>query len=199
MIVVYWFLWIYWVIVTFLMEKGKKRNNIACFMLLLITCSSFNLRWFGITVNLSVIFLFIVSNILLVLARRKLFLFLACLFIAHAYAALQLWDITNPVWVFAPKIIIFSLILAFLVLFITSNMVERFIIACTSIIIGEIVYSLVVYRLEWDVTIGDTFMFLLLCSLTCTILLYHFFLEIKIKLQDILHMLEQQNKRWTNE
>ncbi|WP_425501799.1 YphA family membrane protein [Paraliobacillus salinarum] len=199
MIIIHWFLWIIWIFVTFLMNKGTKRTTIACFLLLFILLSSNTLTWHQIELNLSIVLLSIISSFLLIKSRRKLFLFFVCLCISHFYAALQLWNITNPVWVFAPKLLIFSLLLVCFILFVTSDLLERFVISVTSIIYGEIIYSIVVYPLGWNIIIGDVFILNLLAILSCIILLFHFYTEIKMKLQDILVLMEQQNKRWTNE
>lgn len=199
MIIIHWFLWIIWIVVTFLMNKGTKRTTVACFLLLFILLSSNTISWHRIELNLSIVFLFIISSVLLIKSRRKVFLSFVCLCISHFYAALQLWNITNPVWVFAPKLLIFSLLLVCFILFVSSDLLERFVIAVLSIVFGELIYSIAVYPLGWNLVIGNVFMLNLLSILSCFILLFHFYTEIKIKLQDILVLIEQQNKRWTNE
>ncbi|CQR46704.1 hypothetical protein BN1058_00977 [Paraliobacillus sp. PM-2] len=181
------------------MKKGQSRNRIAIFILLFITCSSLTIPLKHVSINVSIIILLIVGIMLLAHSKKKLFLIIACLLLSHIYAGLKLWEIVSPVWIFLPKIIIYSSIFLCLLVLTSSNILERFIITSLSVIIGEVIYALIVVGLGWEIIIGDQSMMLLLGVLSGAILFYRFMIEIKMKFQDILQLVEQHNKRWTNE
>lgn len=181
-----WILWVYWIVITFLMQKERKRTLLG--MLVLITISSSNLiiQLGNIAINITSIILLLISVCFLVRCQHSIYLLFASLFIAHIYAGLRFWEIVSPIWVFIPRVLLYTCVFFVLIQLFFKRSNDQLYVSFTSIIGGEIIYSLVIHRLGWEVIIGDATLLLLLCFLTSGILIVQLCQEIKKRLKDIL-------------
>ncbi|WP_441293260.1 YphA family membrane protein [Paraliobacillus ryukyuensis] len=198
-IIVYWVWWIYLTLVTFFMKKSSLRNSLAILLFLLLIFGNYIITWKQISVNTAVLILFIASSLFLTRSKRRISLFVVCLFVAHVYAGLRCFEVVTPVWFFLPKTLLYGGIFVVIISFLSKKLIDKLIIVCLSIIIGEAIFMATVYSINWNIIIGAPDLLLLLTVLSAIILCHHLGMEIKRKLQDILHVIEQQNKRWTNE
>ncbi|WP_425451842.1 YphA family membrane protein [Paraliobacillus ryukyuensis] len=181
------------------MKKSSLRNSLAILLFLLLIFGNYIITWKQISVNTAVLILFIASSLFLTSSKRRISLFVICLFVAHVYAGLRCFEVVTPVWFFLPKTLLYGGVFVVIISFLSKKLIDKLIIVCLSIIIGEAIFMATVYSINWDIIIGAPDLLLLLTVLSAIILCHHLGIEIKRKLQDILHVIEQQNKRWTNE
>lgn len=195
----YWLGWIFWIITTFFMRKGKNRTTLTFLILLIIALSLIKLPIFGYEISLSFCVLICVLFFLLAKQKRKVYTLFVITFIGFSYTGLRLWEIVSPVWVIVPRVYLYAVIIFLLTLFFSGNYLQSCLIGCLSISFGEVFYVLLVERIGWELSIGDSFiMDLLFLHVFLSVILY-VWKEIKLKFEDILHQVELQKKRWTNE
>ncbi len=198
-ILFYWLGWIFWVITTFFMQKGKNRTTLTFFILLIIALSLMKFTILGYEIGLSFFVLICGSFFLLVKQNRKLYTLFVITFIGFSYTGLRLWEVVSPVWVIIPRVYLYAAIIILLTLFFSRNYVQCFLIGCLSISLGEVVYVLLVDRIGWDLPIGDSGIMDLLFLHVSSVLILYIWKEIKLKFEDILQQVELQKKGWTNE
>lgn len=195
----YWLGWIFWIITTFLMRKGKNRTTLTCLILLIIALSLVKFSIFGYEIGLSFCLLICGSFFLLAKQKRKVYILFVITFIGFTYTGLRLWEVVSPIWVIIPRVYLYGAIIILLTLFFSKNYIQSFLIGCLSISFGEVAYVLLVGRIGWDLPIGDSGIMDLLFLHVSSLFILYIWKEIKLKFEDILQQVELQKKRWTNE
>lgn len=198
-ILFYWLGWIFWIIATFLMSKGKTRTLLALSILFIISFSLVNVTILGIEVNIS--FCILVCGAFFVLAKQnyKIFSLFVIIFIGFCYTGLRLWEVISPIWFIVPRIYVYTAIVIVLTILFSKNYLQRCLICCLSISLGEILYIVSVNKIGWTLLIGDSNIMDMLSLQIGVLFFISIWKEIKFKFGVILQQLEQENKRWTNE
>ncbi len=181
------------------MNKGITRTMLAFFLLHLILLASINLTLFQIDINLAFLLIVITSCIVLTTQNHKFYRTLIILFIAYSYTGSRLWEIVNPIWFFIPRTLLYGLVFSFISILFGRNIIERFLVSCLTVSLGEIIYVVIVQQIGWKESLGNSELMNLLLLQAGVIFTFYVIREIKIKLEVILQQIEQQKKRWTNE
>ncbi|WP_157052486.1 YphA family membrane protein [Ornithinibacillus contaminans] len=194
----YWFSWVFWVIVTFLMPKGKRRTILALWLLVAIIFS--NLYVTIGSLAFSVTYLIIFTGAFISLARHNrvgLHIF-SGFTIMIGYTSILIWETHAPVWLFMPRLLLIPMICVALVSIISSTMISRLIISTLGLCGGELLYSVLLANFSIQQTIGE-FVFLdTLLVMLFLLVLMELLRKGRGKMVSTLQAYKQQ-LRWQNE
>ncbi|WP_112181192.1 MULTISPECIES: hypothetical protein [Paraliobacillus] len=195
----YWLGWIFWIITTFLMQKGKFRTTLSFFILLIISLSLVKFTILGYEIGLSFCIVVLGSFFLLTRQTRKVYMLFVIILIGFSYAGLRLWEVVSPIWVIIPRMYLYAFIVITLTMLCNRKYLQRYLVCCLAVSFGEVVYIMIVGEIGWNLTIGDSNILDLICLQTASLFILYLWTEIKLKFEDILQQVELQKKRWTNE
>ncbi|MDC3415391.1 hypothetical protein [Aquibacillus salsiterrae] len=196
----YWTGWMFWVIATFLMDKSVLRTFLGCSVLITIISSN---QWLvysdDLKINLSIISLTFCS--LLFLAKEKGWLLstIRALCVLFGYVGILFWEQVSPVWMFLPREIIIPVIGILVVMILTKNYIERGIIWCMGISTGEILHGLILRSYGFSPEIGElAFLDLVFIGFGLLVVIRGI-VELRLRMDMFLQLVEKQKKRWTHE
>ncbi|MGY0691787.1 YphA family membrane protein [Virgibacillus sp. FSP13] len=149
-----WFAWLLWIVVTFLMKKGKRRTYFACFLLLLIACSNVTLEIGGYFIQLSFIVL-IVGLLFFHAIARSFYLLFASFTICLGYTAILFWEQITPIWIFLPRSLLIPIAIVVLTIIITKQFESRLAIGLIGLTCGEMYHSFILSSYAIQEGIGD--------------------------------------------
>ncbi|RKQ37675.1 hypothetical protein D8M06_02400 [Oceanobacillus halophilus] len=151
----YWFSWIFWIIITFLMNKSKFRTVLAYWILLSIIVSPFTLMIGGYSVAMTVFLLLFGTILLLVRQQQIIFNLFKSFTIMVGYTSLLFWEKISPIWIIAPRIILFSIIIGSIVTLISRDFYSRIGICLLGMLVGEVIYSFILASYGLHEHIGE--------------------------------------------
>ncbi|WP_243290078.1 hypothetical protein [Bacillus sp. FJAT-47783] len=155
-IIYYWTMWFGWTIVTFWMEKGKRRWLYASFIMMNIIVSqsywSFSFGQIGFSY-----FLFILFGIFnLRRTKKKVHSTFSVATIAFAYAGIELFHVYDPVWFFGNVSIICALLSFILSLLLSKTYEETLAYTLTGVCLGDALFWTVIFQvMNYPITIGS--------------------------------------------
>lgn len=168
-IIFYWFSWVLWIVITFFMEKGKKRTWLACWLLLSICCSNSYVTMAGFQLSITLLLLIIGSLLLLVQEPRLMYHLFSSFTITIGYASMLLWEVNAPVWIIFSRIITISFLLGIMTILLAKDFYSQLAICVFGVSFGEIIYHFILSSYGFHLTAGD-FVFLD-CLLSVVIIL----------------------------
>ncbi|UHA58090.1 hypothetical protein KDJ21_014585 [Metabacillus litoralis] len=194
-IIFYWFMWLGWVVVTFIMKKNKSRLKLAFFLLVTILISKVFLVVSTFYINCSLIMFLLLGYYLAVKNKRKLVTFyLTNLTLTFAYAGIMLFHIYDPVWFVFDYRLIVSLIVSFLAIYLGKNPSQRFTFYLISVSQGEFLYWLIMSKFHDQVTFG-TAAFLDMLVIGCAMIyLWTILQQFTLLVEQSLHRFQKQTK-----
>ncbi|QHE52530.1 hypothetical protein [Pontibacillus sp. HMF3514] len=147
--------WLLWITVYFFMPKSQKRTWISVSLLLLIITASFEVEISFILINASNLFITITSIVIIALHSKQIRTTCLALSVSIGYVGALMWEMVSPVWIFAPRLLIYSLLAFLLVLFIHHSMWLRIAIWGLGASVGEIIYSFILMDYGFQDAVGD--------------------------------------------
>ncbi|MBP1969624.1 hypothetical protein J2Z83_001731 [Virgibacillus natechei] len=194
----YWFSWILWIVVTFFMEKSKNRTILACWILLSILSSDIYVVIGSYPVSIALL-LMLTGSILLLLQSPHLIYHLSASFtIMIGYAAILLWEISSPILIILPRVILISFILGLVVILLAKGLYSQLGICLLGLSCGEIVHGLMLSSYGFNVSIGEMQFFDNVLFLLVIIVFVNGLHKGKYKLSSVLNN-NKQSMRWQNE
>ncbi|WP_175073015.1 hypothetical protein [Terribacillus sp. AE2B 122] len=148
----FWATWISWILVTFFMRHSLARVLFAFAILLTISLSGFSFNFAGHRIFATVFLLAVIGFLFIFASKRVGRGTFGSICLGIAYAGMLLWELTNPVALLIPRILLFSLTLFALVIYLTRNFHLQIGIISLGFSIGEVVYLLLldIYGLQQD-------------------------------------------------
>lgn len=148
----YWATWISWILVTFFMRHSLARTLFAFAILLTISLSGFSVNFAGHRIFATVFLLAVIGYLFIFSSKRVGRGTFGSICLGIAYAGMLLWELTNPVALLIPRILLFSITLFSLVIYLTRNFHLQLGISCLGFAIGEVIYLLLldIYGLQQD-------------------------------------------------
>ncbi|WP_257347723.1 YphA family membrane protein [Pseudalkalibacillus decolorationis] len=140
----YWFLWIGWVITTFIMKKSAERFWLSLLLLLVIILSTTTLHIEAHAMNAAFLlvglisYLFIGKYKILTIGTSIFFSFL----VSFVYIGIHLLIIYDPIWILIDRVYLISIPIAALVLTISKPLDLRLSIVLSGVFHGELGYSI---------------------------------------------------------
>ncbi|MEN2766165.1 YphA family membrane protein [Ornithinibacillus xuwenensis] len=151
----YWFCWLFWIVITFLMPKSKKRTVLAVWLLVIITVSNLYLSFNYIEISMSFLLIIVGSFISISLLSRIGFSIFSAFTIMIGFTSLLIWEAHAPVWIFMPRLLIIPIICVLLITFIAKGLQKRMTLVTLGLCGGEFLYSVMVSRFSIRQTIGE--------------------------------------------
>lgn len=142
-LIFYWICWIFWIITTFFMGKGRKRTLLSCLILIIIACSSLQLSIKNFPISVAMIILLFVSLLMQGKLKGMVYHSFSSFIVAVGYTAILLWENSVPYWFILPRYIIIPVLIVFLITLLTKNVRNRLVIGLAGMVFGEFMYSLI--------------------------------------------------------
>jgi hypothetical protein len=176
----YWFMWIGWVITTFIMGKNQTRNAIIFIILPGIILSGYYIPIPLGSINTAFAYFLCIGLVHVIRNTDELLYYLSVSFIISVtYVVLQIFALYDPAKIPIEKKYMLIIILAVVLFLISKRHTDFFFIPLTGIFIGDSLYQLVIYRLTGQLEIGSMFVLDLLASTTmilfCMVILVDMF------------------------
>jgi hypothetical protein len=153
----YWILWLFWVSITFLMNKQYPyRAKLAACILIIIILSNVHFTVGSFQFFASGLFLLLLSYI--IFSKKKLGSLLyafICSFIATiSYVTFNLFVIFDPVWVVFQKEWMLGFCLSCLAIILQKSLKDRLLIIVSGTMQGEILYAFYLSKFDFSYPIG---------------------------------------------
>ncbi|MFA8437985.1 hypothetical protein [Pueribacillus sp. YX66] len=145
----YWVAWLSWVWATWIMDKGKRRTQIAVISLLGIVSASHSISMFGYTINLAILF-FLCLSIYFLFEKNiltQLYLYVSSMIVALGYVAIYLFSIYDPISLLIPFKFVAPIYLIFIVTFFAKQILYKLVLVFLSVSLGEIVIGIILNQL----------------------------------------------------
>lgn len=180
----YWFMWMGWVVTTFLIKKNPYRNAVIFILLPGIIMSGYNIPFTLGTVNAAFGYFFIIGLVHVIRSTGELFYYLSVSFIiAVSFVILQIFALYDPAKLFIDKKYLLIIFLAAVLFLISKRNIDLFYIPLIGLFIGDSLYQLLIFRLTGSLEIGSFFVLDLLASTTmilfCMVILVDMFKKLR--------------------
>ncbi|MRX71015.1 hypothetical protein GJU40_02380 [Bacillus lacus] len=152
-----WLAWGYWLYCTFLMQKNKARTLQSAAVLTIIICSSLSLQLGAFHVTGALLLIWIISMISASAGGLHYTLTFPALVLALTLASsgLRLFELCDPVWFVVSGVQLASAIAAVCSNYFGKSLQEKLSVYGMSMIQGEVLYSLLIHRLNPEGVIGS--------------------------------------------
>lgn len=137
------------------MPKSQKRTWISVGLLLFIITSSFEVKISFILINAANLLITIISIVIIAIHPKQIRTSCLALSICIGYVGALMWEMVSPVWIIAPRFLIYSLLAFVLVLVIGDSMWLRIAIWGLGASVGEIIYSFILIEYGFQDAAGD--------------------------------------------
>lgn len=178
----YWISWIFWVIITFLLNKNKQRTSLAVWILFIIFCSNWYIHIEIYHLSVAFICIYMGGFVLLARMAKSVYYLFASFTVMIGYTSFLLWEQLAPVWLLISRDIMFPLLMTSMVLLISRGFWARISISLIGICTGELLYSHILLNFNIHKTIGG----MAFLDMLCTILFVLFVLEVLVLCRKIV-------------
>lgn len=183
-ILFYWFMWIGWVITTFLLERNQIRTAVIFILLPGIILSGYTISFSFGTVNAAFAYFLCIGFVHVIRFSGELLYYLTATFVmAVCYCILQIFALYDPAKLLIDKKYLLIIVLAAVLFLISKKNVDLFFIPLIGIFIGDSLYQLLIFRLTGFLEIGSMFVLDLLASTTmilfCMVILVDMFKKLR--------------------
>ncbi|WP_137789034.1 hypothetical protein [Bacillus sp. E(2018)] len=170
-ILFYWFMWMGWVVSTFLIRKGKIRNQFVFITLFGIILSSVNFQFSIGSMNAACAFFLLIGFIHVIRFSHQLFFFVTSSFIvATAYVSIELFALYDPAKLFLSKKVMIFVFLTLLAITLARSKKDLFSLVAIGLFIGDAAYQFIILRLVGKVEIGSLYVLDLFASTSMMLL-----------------------------
>lgn len=175
----YWISWAAWVYITFNMDKKNPyRLKLAATVLIVIILSNSHFTLGNYEINVSGLFLLMVSYLFLSQERlgALLYLFIGSLIVTISYVTFHLFEIFDPIWIIFKKEWMMGIAIGYLAILLQKNLKGRLLIAISGTMQGEFLFAFILSEIHFSNPIG-AFAYLDVCFLIAALLAGWSFLE----------------------
>ncbi len=188
--------WLSWIIITFFFSDRKKRFQLSCVVLLLLSTSTVYASFLGFSWNGAFLILVVATFIYLVgtLKKRLMIHYFSISTVSLAYVCFSIFEIFDPVWVIFPRHWMLGFILLYICLIVFKKKNERYVYLLAGIIQGEII-TIVLFRNIFSYSvIGDYFFWDIVAVSIAGLSLWLFFEQLTLYLDTFIqkHVKEKQ-------
>lgn len=152
----YWFMWITWIVTTFLMKKDNIRIKLTIFILINIVISGFYIVIGDFNVRVSLLMFLFLGYYLAVKqkGRKSIAFYMMTLTLTFAYSGILLFRIYDPVWFLFDYRLIVSIVVSVLAIYLGKQSVQKYALYIMSVCQGEFVYWFILGEFHEGLTIG---------------------------------------------
>jgi hypothetical protein len=169
----FWICWMYWIFLTFLIDKQNRyRMNLSIIVLLTMIMSNYHFMVRGVELPASGLFLLAVSYFLIGRERQRaiIYIFICSFIVSIAYVTFHLFEIFDPIWIVFKKEWMMGICFTTLALLLQKTFKGRMLIIVIGTMQGEFLYAYILSKYDFPYTIGS-FAYLDVCFLISAILL----------------------------
>lgn len=153
----YWIVWLFWVYITFFMNKQNPyRTKLASVILILIILSNVRFMFMSFEFYASGLFMLLLSYI--ILSKKKLgsllYAFICSFIVTIAYVTFNLFVIFDPVWVIFQKEWMMGICFSCLAILLQTTLKDRLLMIVSGTMQGEIFYAFYLSKFEFSNPIG---------------------------------------------
>ncbi|MCM3692857.1 YphA family membrane protein [Neobacillus niacini] len=153
----YWILWLFWVSITFFMNKQNLyRAKLAACILVIIILSNVHFTVGSFQFFASGLFLLLLSYI--IFSKKKLgsllYAFICSFIVTISYVTFNLFFIFDPVWVVFQKEWMLGFCLSCLAIILQKSLKDRLLIMVSGTMQGEILYAFYLSKFDFSYPIG---------------------------------------------
>lgn len=142
-LVFYWISWMFWIIITFFMEKSNRRLILAVWILIILIGSNIYVELFNYSISIAFVFLFIGTLLLITQSKRLYYSVFTSFTIMIGYIAILIWEKVTPVWFIFPRELFIPFFIFVLLILFSKNFYHRLGIGLLGISFAEIFYYLI--------------------------------------------------------
>lgn len=152
----YWFMWITWIVTTFLMKKDKIRIKLTIFILVSIVISGFYIVVGDFNIRVSLLLFLLLGYYLAIkqTKRKSIAFYVMTLTLTFAYSGILLFRIYDPVWFLFDYRMIVSIVVSVLAIYLGKQPVQRYALYIISVCHGEFLYWFILGEFHDGLTIG---------------------------------------------
>jgi hypothetical protein len=196
-IIFFWFMWMIWVYVAFLMEKGSVRSQLSFCILLVIIAANYFMDIIGLKINIAPVIILIYGYYIIGQIPFKYFFYIiiGCGTLSIGYACIFMLAIYDPVWLLIDLKWIVSLIMVILTLLFFRETKMRFASLTVGLCHGEILYTLVILKLSPTKVIGDLYFLDILASSILICAAWYLFERMTLRWQEYIQKSIQEKKQ----
>jgi hydrogenase maturation factor len=168
----YWISWMYWVLLTFILDKQwPYRRRLSASILVIIILSTLHFKVSDFDIYVSSIVLLMAAYFLISREKRtSIFYILVCSFIITiSYVTFHLFEIFDPIWVIFKADWMIAICITILSLLLQNKLKGRLLIAISGTMQGEILYAYILNKYSFPYVIGS-FDYLDVCFLISALL-----------------------------
>ncbi|MDQ0232945.1 YphA family membrane protein [Metabacillus malikii] len=181
----FWFMWLAWIVTTFLLRKSTVRLKLGIFLMITIMMSKYFVLLGEYNIRISLLlFLFLGYYLATKMKSAKISFFIMAMTLTLAYSGILLFRIYDPVWFLFDYRLIVSLVISILAIYLGRKPTEKFTLFIISIGQGEFIYWGILGKFHSGLTIG-TSASLDILAIGC------FFIYIWVIAQQVITYIEQ--------
>jgi hypothetical protein len=168
----YWICWMYWIFLTFILEKQNPyRFKLSAVVLSVIILSNIHFKFIGFELHLVGLFLLAISYFVISRERQGaiIYFFICSFILTIAYVTFHLFEIFDPIWIVFKKEWMMGVCFTILALLLQKNLRGRLLIIVSGTMQGEFLYAYILSKYHFPYTIGS-FAYLDVCLLTSALL-----------------------------
>jgi hypothetical protein len=163
----YWFLWMGWIITTFLVRKNDpNRFRLSAFFLLAIVFSEINVPFLGFTLNGTFIFLYVMGFVYLAntFNEKWMYLWITSLIVTLSYNGYLFLQLVDPVWmIFHPQWMLAAFIFALTMIVYSDCTKSRMLSGLLGMMQGEVMFQLLLAKWGFSSQIGTHYVLDMIC------------------------------------
>jgi hypothetical protein len=154
----YWIGWMYWIFLTFIIDKQKPyRFKLSIIVLVTVILSNIHFIVLGYELYIGGLFLLAVSYFLIGRERQGaiIYFFICSFIVTIAYVTFHLFEIFDPIWIVFKKEWMMGICFSILALLLQKNLKGRLLIIVSGTMQGEFLYAYILSRYHFPYIIGS--------------------------------------------
>ncbi|MEH6906930.1 hypothetical protein V7103_18450 [Neobacillus drentensis] len=194
----YWTCWVFWIYLTFLLEKQNPyRIKLAAIVLIVLILSNIQIKVSVFEIQASGLFILGISYLFISQEKRTaiIYYFICAVIISITYVTFHLFEIFDPIWIIFKKEWMMGIVLWYLAILLQKTLKGRLLILFAGAMQGEILYALILNKFQFPYLIG-AYASLDVCSLTALLLVGWSALEnVGTVMQNYFHFFEKGKQK----
>ncbi|PEQ93440.1 hypothetical protein CN481_11635 [Bacillus sp. AFS006103] len=194
----YWTCWVFWIYLTFLLEKQNPyRIKLAAIVLIVLILSNIQIKVSVFEIQVSGLFILGISYLFISQEKRTaiIYYFICAVIISITYVTFHLFEIFDPIWIIFKKEWMMGIVLWYLAILLQKTLKGRLLILFAGAMQGEILYALILNKFQFPYLIG-AYASLDVCSLTALLLVGWSALEnVGTIMQNYFHFFEKGKQK----
>ncbi|MEI3610802.1 YphA family membrane protein [Pseudogracilibacillus sp. SO30301A] len=171
----YWLMWVFFIIVYFFMETGRKRTLFLFWILITIITTNMFLNINGVSVSIAFLCFLLSVIIFYVTDVFSIYKMIATFPIMIGYVSLLMWKKITPIWFFMPSYFMIPILSVVVISFLLQKHYEQITAALVGISFGQLIYEMIVISYRLNNIIGEQVFFIHISITILLLIIIQFF------------------------